>query len=122
MNTKELTEVIDLLRTNISQKEQELSTLKDKLNIYNNELVSMREGQRIIDKIQPLNEGDFLEIKILQGCKISNGDTRHWTNIICGSGTGDIKSTIRPPLANEFNKEFNELIIKYLSKSNIKDE
>ena len=64
------------------------------------------------------NSNKFQEFKILIGCRKNKSDNEHWTNILIDECRMLNKITVRYPLADDFNKEFRELVYKYLKKSN----
>ena len=64
------------------------------------------------------NSNKFQEFKILIGCRKKKSDNEHWTNILIDECRMLNKITIPYPLSDDFNKEFRELVYKYLKKSN----
>lgn len=64
------------------------------------------------------NSNKFQEFKILIGCRKSESDNEHWTNIIVDDCKVLNKITVPYPLSDDFNREFRELIYKYFKNSN----
>ena len=63
------------------------------------------------------NSNKFQEFKILIGCRQKKSDNEHWTNILVDDCRMLNKITVRYPLTDDFNREFRELICKYLHNS-----
>ena len=58
----------------------------------------------------------FQEFKILIGCRQKKSDNEHWTNILIDDSASN-KISIQYPLSVDFDREFRELIYKYLHNS-----
>ena len=68
------------------------------------------------EKLLKENSNKLQEFKILIGCQNKEGDNEHWSNILI-DGSASNKITIQYPLSVDFDREFRELIYKYLKKS-----
>ena len=60
---------------------------------------------------------NYREFKILIGCRKNKSDNEHWTNILIDDSASN-KISIQYPLSVDFDREFRELVYKYLKKSN----
>ena len=68
------------------------------------------------EKLLKENSNKLQEFKILIGCRNDKSDNEPWTNILI-DGSASNKITIQYPLSVDFDREFRELIYKYLKKS-----
>lgn len=106
---KELKEEID----EFEKKIRALTEEKAKREKEYNRLCNLKKYRNVLKE----NSNKFQEFKILIGCRKKEGDNEHWTNILINDSASN-KISIQYPLSVDFNKEFRELIYKYLNNSN----
>ena len=56
------------------------------------------------------------QFRIIIGCRKDKSDNEHWTNILIND-SAENKISIQYPLSVNFDREFRELIYKYLNNS-----
>ena len=56
------------------------------------------------------------QFRIIIGCRKDKSDNEHWTNILIND-SAENKISIQYPLSVDFDREFRELIYKYLNNS-----
>lgn len=110
MRKKDLKEEIDA----IEEKIRALTEEKEKHEYEYRYLCDVNNFENLLKE----NSNKFQEFKILIGCRKKKSDNEHWTNILIDECRMLNKITIPYPLSDDFNKEFRELVYKYLKKSN----
>ena len=110
MRKKDLKEEIDA----IEEKIRALTEEKEKREYEYRYLCDLNNFENLLKE----NSNKFQEFKILIGCRKNKSDNEHWTNILIDECRMLNKITIPYPLSDDFNKEFRELVYKYLKKSN----
>ena len=109
MRKKELKEEID----EFEEKIRALTEEKEKYEKEYNRLCNLKKNGNLLTD----DSNKFREFKILIGCRKKEGDNEHWTNILINDSASN-KISIQYPLSVDFNREFRELIYKYLNNSN----
>ena len=110
MRKKELKEEID----EFEEKIRALTEEKEKYEKEYNRLCNLKKYGNLLKE----NSNKFQEFKILIGCRQKKSDNEHWTNILIDDCRTLNKITVRYPLSDDFNREFRELVYKYLKISN----
>ena len=110
MRKKELKEEID----EFEEKIRALTEEKEKYEKEYDRLCSLKKYRNVLKE----NSNKFQEFKILIGCRKNKSDNEHWTNILIDECRMLNKITIPYPLSDDFNREFRELIYKYINNSN----
>ena len=110
MRKKELKDEID----EFEEKIRALTEEKEKCEKEYNRLCNLKKYRNLLKE----NSNKFQEFKILIGCRQKKSDNEHWTNILVDDCRMLNKITVRYPLSDDFNREFCELVYKYLNNSN----
>ena len=110
MRKKDLKEEIDA----IEEKIRALTEEKEKREYEYRYLCDLNNFENLLKE----NSNKFQEFKILIGCRKNKSDNEHWTNILIDECRMLNKITIPYPLSDDFNREFCELVYKYLNNSN----
>ena len=110
MRKKDLKEEIDA----IEEKIRALTEEKEKREYEYRYLCDLNNFEKLLKE----NSNKFQEFKILIGCRKNKSDNEHWTNILIDECRMLNKITIPYPLSDDFNREFRELVYKYLNNSN----
>ena len=111
MRKKNLKEEIDA----IEEKIRALAEEKEKREYEYHRICDLDNFKNLLKE----KSNKFQEFKILIGCRRNKSDNEHWTNIIIDDGCRLLnKITVRYPLSDDFNREFYELIYKYINNSN----
>lgn len=103
---------------------EEIDAIEDKIRALTEEKEKREYEYRYLcdvnnfENLLKENSNKFQEFKILIGCRQKKSDNEHWTNILVDDCRVLNKITVRYPLSDDFNKEFRELVYKYLKKSN----
>ena len=108
MRKKELKKEID----EFEEKIRALTEEKEKYEKEYNRLCNLKKYRNVLKE----NSNKFQEFKILIGCRKKEGDNEHWTNILIDESASN-KISIQYPLSVDFNREFRELVCKYLNNS-----
>ena len=101
---------------------EEIDEFEEKIRALTEEKVKREHEYRYLcdvnnfEKLLKENSNKLQEFKILIGCQNKEGDNEHWSNILI-DGSASNKITIQYPLSVDFDREFRELIYKYLKKS-----
>ena len=98
----------------LKEKIRALTEEKEKYEKEYNRLCNLKKYRNVLKE----NSNKFQEFKILIGCRQKKSDNEHWTNILVDDCRMLNKITVRYPLSDDFNREFRELVYKYLKKSN----
>ena len=110
MRKKDLKEEIDA----IEEKIRALTEEKERREYEYRYLCDLNNFENLLKE----NSNKFQEFKILIGCRKNKSDNEHWTNILIDECRMLNKITIPYPLSDDFNREFRELVYKYLNDSN----
>ena len=110
MRKNDLKEEIDA----IEEKIRALAEEKEKREYEYRYLCDLNNFENLLKE----NSNKFQEFKILIGCRKNKSDNEHWTNILIDECRMLNKITIPYPLSDDFNREFCELVYKYLNNSN----
>ena len=105
---KELKDEIDAFE----EKIRALTEEKEKYEKEYNRLCNLKKYRNLLKE----NSNKFQEFKILIGCRLKKSDNEHWTNILIND-SAENKISIQYPLSVDFDREFRELICKYLHNS-----
>ena len=108
MRKKELKEEID----EFEEKIRALTEEEEKYDREYGRLCNLKKYRNVLKE----NSNKFQEFKILIGCRKKEGDNEHWTNILIDDSASN-KISIQYPLSVDFNREFRELVCKYLNNS-----
>ena len=108
MRKNDLKEEIDA----IEEKIRALAEEKEKREYEYRYLCDVNHFEHLLKE----NSNKFQEFKILIGCRQKKSDNEHWTNILIND-SAENKISIQYPLSVDFDREFRELIYKYLKKS-----
>ena len=108
MRKKELKEEID----EFEEKIRALTEEKEKLEYEYRYLCDVNNFEKLLKE----NSNKLQEFETLIGCRNDKSDNEPWTNILI-DGSASNKITIQYPLSVDFDREFRELIYKYLKKS-----
>ena len=108
MRKNDLKEEIDA----IEEKIRALTEEKEKYEKEYNRLCNLKKYRNLLKE----NSNKFQEFKILIGCRLKKSDNEHWTNILIND-SAENKISIQYPLSVDFDREFRELICKYLHNS-----
>ena len=109
MRKKELKDEIDAFE----EKIRTLTEEKVKREKEYNRLCNLKKYGNLLKE----NSNKFQEFKILIGCRKKEGENEHWPNILIDDSASN-KISIQYPLSVDFNREFRELVYKYLNNSN----
>ena len=107
---KDLKDEIDA----IEEKIRALTEEKEKREYEYRYLCDLNNFENLLKE----NSNKFQEFKILIGCRKNKSDNEHWTNILIDECRMLNKITIPYSLSDDFNREFYELIYKYINNSN----
>lgn len=105
---KDLKDVIDALKEKIHSLTEE----KEKYEKEYDRLCNLKKYRNVLKD----DSNKYRQFKILIGCRKKEGDNEHWSNILIDDSASN-KISIQYPLSVDFNREFRELIYKYLNNS-----
>ena len=108
MRKKELKEEID----EFEEKIRALTEEKAKHEYEYRYLCDVNNFEKLLKE----NSNKLQEFKILIGCRNDKSDNEPWTNILIDESASN-KISIQYPLSVDFNREFRELVCKYLNNS-----
>ena len=108
MRKKDLKDDIDAIKEKIHALTEE----KEKYEKEYDRLCNLKKYRNVLKD----DSNNYREFRILIGCRKKEGDNEHWTNILINDSTEN-KISIQYPLSVDFDREFRELIYKYLKKS-----
>lgn len=108
MRQKELKEEIDEFKEKIHALTEE----KEKYEKEYDRLRNLKKYRNVLKD----DSNNYREFKILIGCRKNKGDNEHWSNILINDSASN-KISIQYPLSVDFDREFRELIYKYLNNS-----
>ena len=108
MRKKDLKDDIDAIKEKIHALTEE----KEKYEKEYNRLCNLKKYGNLLKD----DSNNYREFKILIGCRLKKSDNEHWSNILIDDSASN-KISIQYPLSVDFNREFRELIYKYLNNS-----
>ena len=109
MREKDLKDEIDAIK----EKIRALAEEKEKYEKEYNRLCNLKKYRNVLKD----DSNNYREFKILIGCRKDKSDNEHWSNILIDDSASN-KISIQYPLSVDFDREFRELIYKYLNNSN----
>ena len=105
---KDLKDDIDALKEKIHALTEE----KEKYEKEYERLCNLKKYRNVLKE----DSNKYRQFKILIGCRKKEGDNEHWSNILIDD-SAENKISIQYPLSVDFDREFRELIYKYLNNS-----
>ena len=106
---KDLKDEIDVIKNKIRVLTEE----KDKCEKEYRRMCNLKKYGNILKEDSSTN---YREFRILIGCRENERDNKHWSNILIDDSAAN-KISIQYPLSVDFDREFRELIYKYLNNS-----
>ena len=106
---KYLKDDIDALK----EKIRVLTEEKDKYEKEYDRLCNLKKYRNVLKD----DSNKHRQFRIIIGCRKDKSDNEHWTNILIND-SAENKISIQYPLSVDFDREFRELIYKYLNNSN----
>ena len=103
------------LKDNIDALKEKIHALTEEKEKYEKEydrLCNLKKYRNVLKD----DSNKFREFRILIGCRKDKSDNEHWSNILIDDSTSN-RISIQYPLSVDFNREFRELICKYLHNS-----
>ena len=110
MCEKALKDEIDAIKNKIRVLTEE----KDKCEKEYRRMCNLKKYGNLLKEDSSTN---YREFRILIGCRENERDNKHWSNILIDDSAAN-KIIIQYPLSDDFNREFCELVYKYLNNSN----
>ena len=108
MRKKELKDEID----EFEEKIRALTEKKEKYEQEYNRLCNLKKYRNVLKD----DSNKHRQFRIIIGCRKDKSDNEHWTNILIND-SAENKISIQYPLSVNFDREFRELIYKYLNNS-----
>ena len=105
---KDLKDDIDALK----EKIRALTEEKEKYEKEYDRLCNLKKYRNVLKD----DSNNYREFRVLIGCRKNEGDNEHWSNILIDDSASN-KISIQYPLSVDFDREFRELIYKYLNNS-----
>ena len=109
MREKDLKDEIDAIK----EKIRVLTEEKEKREKEYHRMCNLKKYGNLLKEDSSTN---YREFKNLIGCRKNKSDNEHWTNILIDDSASN-KISIQYPLSVDFDREFRELIYKYLTNS-----
>ena len=106
---KDLKDDIDALKEKIHALTEE----KEKYEKEYDRLCNLKKYRNVLKD----DSNKHRQFRIIIGCRKDKSDNEHWTNILIND-SAENKISIQYPLSVDFDREFRELIYKYLNNSN----
>ena len=106
---KDLKDDIDALK----EKIHALTKEKEKYEKEYDRLCNLKKYRNVLKD----DSNKHRQFRIIIGCRKDKSDNEHWTNILIND-SAENKISIQYPLSVDFDREFRELIYKYLNNSN----
>ena len=106
---KDLKDDIDALKEKIHALTEE----KEKYEKEYERLCNLKKYRNVLKD----DSNKHRQFRIIIGCRKDKSDNEHWTNILIND-SAENKISIQYPLSVDFDREFRELIYKYLNNSN----
>ena len=105
---KDLKDDIDALKEKIHALTEE----KEKYEKEYDRLCNLKKYRNVLKD----DSNKHRQFRIIIGCRKAKSDNEHWTNILIND-SAENKISIQYPLSVNFDREFRELIYKYLNNS-----
>ena len=105
---KDLKDDIDALKEKIHALTEE----KEKYEKEYERLCNLKKYRNVLKD----DSNKYRQFRIITGCRKKEGDNEHWSNILINDSASN-KISIQYPLSVDFDREFRELIYKYLNNS-----
>ena len=105
---KDLKDDIDALKEKIHALTEE----KEKYEKEYDRLCNLKKYRNVLKD----DSNKHRQFRIIIGCRKDKSDNEHWTNILIND-SAENKISIQYPLSVDFDREFRELIYKYLNNS-----
>ena len=105
---KDLKDDIDALKEKIHALTEE----KEKYEKEYDRLCNLKKYRNVLKD----DSNKHRQFRIIIGCRKDKSDNEHWTNILIND-SAENKISIQYPLSVDFNREFRELVCKYLNNS-----
>ena len=105
---KDLKDDIDALKEKIHALTEE----KEKYEKEYDRLCNLKKYRNVLKD----DSNKHRQFRIIIGCRKDKSDNEHWTNILIND-SAENKISIQSPLSVNFDREFRELIYKYLNNS-----
>ena len=105
---KDLKDDIDALK----EKIRALTEEKEKYEKEYDRLCNLKKYRNVLKD----DSNKHRQFRIIIGCRKDKSDNEHWTNILIND-SAENKISIQYPLSVNFDREFRELIYKYLNNS-----
>ena len=105
---KDLKDDIDALK----EKIRALTEEKEKYEKEYDRLCNLKKYRNVLKD----DSNKHRQFRIIIGCRKDKSDNEHWTNILIND-SAENKISIQYPLSVDFDREFRELICKYLNNS-----
>ena len=105
---KDLKDDIDALKEKIHALTEE----KEKYEKEYERLCNLKKYRNVLKD----DSNKHRQFRIIIGCRKDKSDNEHWTNILIND-SAENKISIQYPLSVDFDREFRELIYKYLNNS-----
>ena len=104
------------LKDNIDALKEKIHALTEEKEKYEKEyerLCNLKKYRNVLKD----DSNKHRQFRIIIGCRKDKSDNEHWTNILIND-SAENKISIQYPLSVDFDREFRELIYKYLNNSN----
>ena len=105
------------LKDNIDALKEKIHALTEEKEKYEKEydrLCNLKKYRNVLKD----DSNKHRQFRIIIGCRKDKSDNEHWTNILIND-SAENKISIQYPLSVNFDREFRELIYKYLNNSDI---
>ena len=103
------------LKDNIDALKEKIHALTEEKEKYEKEyerLCNLKKYRNVLKD----DSNKHRQFRIIIGCRKDKSDNEHWTNILIND-SAENKISIQYPLSVDFDREFRELIYKYLNNS-----
>ena len=103
------------LKDNIDALKEKIHALTEEKEKYEKEydrLCNLKKYRNVLKD----DSNKHRQFRIIIGCRKDKSDNEHWTNILIND-SAENKISIQYPLSVNFDREFRELIYKYLNNS-----
>ena len=103
------------LKDNIDALKEKIHALTEEKEKYEKEyerLCNLKKYRNVLKD----DSNKHRQFRIIIGCRKDKSDNEHWTNILIND-SAENKISIQYPLSVDFDREFRELIYKYLTNS-----
>ena len=96
----------------LKEKIRALTEEKEKYEKEYDRLCNLKKYRNVLKD----DSNKHRQFRIIIGCRKDKSDNEHWTNILIND-SAENKISIQYPLSVDFDREFRELIYKYLNNS-----